>query len=401
MKTHKIKSTVASFWSPARTKSNTKVKPISFISAPIHTKFRSSPVKFSSPFSLNPVKKKDLTYPQAKALYPGLNPYGDADKDGVKNWLDCRPFDPKRQDEPKRKITKKEQRKLMKEQERIGEIINIGGRKAEIVDVSSGKIMVKVPRRNINSKPPMLISASELAMLRAGPVSGAKENSKEIFNLAQKILSPSGRDDRIKLDERDTKLHSEMYKNIPIRHDKEHFNQDIKNIFAYTDSKEGLINVPYSDLNVKEINKNVEKQIAKAEKTKEKNQEGTYMFGETEKQRRARVKKIVKQRSNFESFVQNQRRDRFEKETPNEELVTAYYLSKRGYPSDLKESYEKIQRVFPDAYYEDDFEDLFDQGYIVPDKDVVKDVKDVKDQEPSEDIVEDSIEEDDSSDDFL
>ena len=42
--------------------------------------------------------KKDMNWKQAKKRYPNLKPFGDADKDGVKNWLDCKPFDRKRQD---------------------------------------------------------------------------------------------------------------------------------------------------------------------------------------------------------------------------------------------------------------------------------------------------------------
>lgn len=44
------------------------------------------------------VKKKNMSWSQAKARYPKLSPFGDADKDGVKNWLDCKPFDRKRQE---------------------------------------------------------------------------------------------------------------------------------------------------------------------------------------------------------------------------------------------------------------------------------------------------------------
>ena len=42
------------------------------------------------------VKKKDMSWAQAKVKYPMLSPFKDADKDGVKNWLDCKPFDKKR-----------------------------------------------------------------------------------------------------------------------------------------------------------------------------------------------------------------------------------------------------------------------------------------------------------------
>ena len=43
------------------------------------------------------IPKKDLTWPQAKIRYPLLRPMRDADKDGVINLLDCRPFDRRRQ----------------------------------------------------------------------------------------------------------------------------------------------------------------------------------------------------------------------------------------------------------------------------------------------------------------
>lgn len=36
---------------------------------------------------------KNLSWPQAKVKYPLLKPYGDADKDGLKNFRDCKPFD--------------------------------------------------------------------------------------------------------------------------------------------------------------------------------------------------------------------------------------------------------------------------------------------------------------------
>ena len=46
-----------------------------------------------------PKKVSNLTWKQAKARFPGLNPYGDIDKDRVKNFRDCKPFDIKRQGE--------------------------------------------------------------------------------------------------------------------------------------------------------------------------------------------------------------------------------------------------------------------------------------------------------------
>jgi len=44
-----------------------------------------------------PKNIKNLTWPQAKARFPNMKPYGDVDKDGVKNKFDCKPFDRKRQ----------------------------------------------------------------------------------------------------------------------------------------------------------------------------------------------------------------------------------------------------------------------------------------------------------------
>ena len=43
------------------------------------------------------ISKKDLTWPQAKIRYPLLKPMKDADRDGIINLLDCRPFDRRRQ----------------------------------------------------------------------------------------------------------------------------------------------------------------------------------------------------------------------------------------------------------------------------------------------------------------
>ena len=43
------------------------------------------------------ISKNDLTWPQAKIRYPLLKPFKDADRDGVKNMFDCKPFDKKRQ----------------------------------------------------------------------------------------------------------------------------------------------------------------------------------------------------------------------------------------------------------------------------------------------------------------
>ena len=44
-----------------------------------------------------PTPLKNLSWSQAKSRFPLMNPLGDADKDGVKNFKDCKPFDIKRQ----------------------------------------------------------------------------------------------------------------------------------------------------------------------------------------------------------------------------------------------------------------------------------------------------------------
>jgi len=60
------------------------------------------------------VKRKDMSWTQAKVRNPKLSPFGDVDRDGVKNWLDCKPFDRKRQDKKKEAKWRKE---LIKESE--------------------------------------------------------------------------------------------------------------------------------------------------------------------------------------------------------------------------------------------------------------------------------------------
>ena len=40
-----------------------------------------------------PKPLKNLSWKQAKARFPLMKPYSDADKDGLKNFKDCKPFD--------------------------------------------------------------------------------------------------------------------------------------------------------------------------------------------------------------------------------------------------------------------------------------------------------------------
>ncbi len=44
-----------------------------------------------------PKRVTNLNWEQAKRRFPLLNPYGDIDHDNVKNMLDCKPFNIKRQ----------------------------------------------------------------------------------------------------------------------------------------------------------------------------------------------------------------------------------------------------------------------------------------------------------------
>lgn len=55
-----------------------------------------SPVKLPTKKSVRKIPKKNLTYPQAVKRYPKIKAFGDADKDGKINMLDCKPFDRKK-----------------------------------------------------------------------------------------------------------------------------------------------------------------------------------------------------------------------------------------------------------------------------------------------------------------
>jgi len=52
-----------------------------------------------------PILLKNLSWPQAKVRFPNMKPLGDADKDGLKNKFDCKPFDRTRKGE-EHKMTK-------------------------------------------------------------------------------------------------------------------------------------------------------------------------------------------------------------------------------------------------------------------------------------------------------
>jgi len=52
--------------------------------------------KVPSKSRIKKISKKNLTWPQAKIKYPKMNPFRDTDRDGVPNFLDCRPFNKKK-----------------------------------------------------------------------------------------------------------------------------------------------------------------------------------------------------------------------------------------------------------------------------------------------------------------
>ena len=86
-----------------------KLKQVSFIAKP--RKINTSNLIFGYDHPKKPRKVKGklaMSWPQAKKKYPKMSPFGDADKDGVKNWLDCAPFDKTRQSKMLRKKIEKE-----------------------------------------------------------------------------------------------------------------------------------------------------------------------------------------------------------------------------------------------------------------------------------------------------
>jgi hypothetical protein len=84
-----------------------------FIHNPIKTissKYFRIPNQKQQKYSVNVIKtninipKKQMNWFQAKSKYPKLNPFGDADRDGVINMNDCKPFNKFAQHKPAIKI---------------------------------------------------------------------------------------------------------------------------------------------------------------------------------------------------------------------------------------------------------------------------------------------------------
>jgi len=95
---------------------NIGLKSVNFINPNIKLKYKnnnSKPKTFFGTFGLKPaavfkniqsnLPKKQMNWIDAKTKYPKLNPFKDADRDGVINMLDCKPFDKDMQDETSKK----------------------------------------------------------------------------------------------------------------------------------------------------------------------------------------------------------------------------------------------------------------------------------------------------------
>ena len=91
------KAKPVSFWNPMKANARkSSMKTVSFF--PAKTKSKSTGLKVVS-FIRPPspgMKKRNMTWDQAKIKYPGLKPYADSDRDGVPNIMDCRPFNNKK-----------------------------------------------------------------------------------------------------------------------------------------------------------------------------------------------------------------------------------------------------------------------------------------------------------------
>ena len=87
---------------------------------PSHMGINPKPV---NPINMNTnVPKKDMNWFQAKSRFPKLNPFRDADHDGVINMLDCKPFDKTRdmpikyiRGVPVKELTEKQKKERLKE----------------------------------------------------------------------------------------------------------------------------------------------------------------------------------------------------------------------------------------------------------------------------------------------
>jgi len=127
-----------------------KLKPISFVAKPRKPKMTNLIFGYDHPKPARKVKGKlSMTWPQAKKKFPKMNPLGDRDCDGVQNFLDCRPFDKKRQSSINKKLKAKE-REIMKRYAEYAE--KFKAKEKEIMKFAHSKKMFKEHFKNIKEK---------------------------------------------------------------------------------------------------------------------------------------------------------------------------------------------------------------------------------------------------------
>ena len=168
------KKKIDSFWKPMKP----LVKP--------NKKLKKVPVKTLKITPMKKIKKIDLNYPQAKKRYPKMNPYGDADKDRIKNWIDCKPFNPKKHGAYSKKILyydypKSRRYNLHKEKyKHKGDIYRTIGREAMYDLMKTGKIKSQGNREISYSKEPFgnTLGSYPHATLRVS-TKGQKEKLEE------------------------------------------------------------------------------------------------------------------------------------------------------------------------------------------------------------------------------
>lgn len=111
---------------------------------------------FNPPKYKNLSKLKPLNWSQTKRKLPTLSPFGDADKDGVMNFKDCRPFDKKRQDFGKFKPRKRKKSEWTSPEDitaaqrfgpsNIKKLKRIGGGRDRVVYALDKKKVLKVAK---------------------------------------------------------------------------------------------------------------------------------------------------------------------------------------------------------------------------------------------------------------
>ena len=111
-KSKKSKVKIVSFAPKASKRKHSKsikpFKPMSFVAKPRQPKMKNLIFGYDRPKPSRKVTGKlGMSWPQAKKRFPKMNPLGDRDRDGVQNFLDCRPFDKKRQSKMFRKEIEK------------------------------------------------------------------------------------------------------------------------------------------------------------------------------------------------------------------------------------------------------------------------------------------------------